>query len=186
MVLKQELAEMMVQIAPQVYCKYVTVDKKQTPILYVKFQKVLYGLMRASLMFYRKLRKELEEYGFVVNPYNPCVANMSTECGKQLTVIWHVNDLMSLCENDFELTKFLCYLGKIHGVKLSIVIGHGIGEKVSQLKWRNLLKASCWSKQRRSVVTRSHSHSTSDGYEIQVHRRHILYGIPYVGYPLPH
>ncbi len=71
MVLKGELAEMMIQIAPQVYCKYVTVDKKGTPILYVKLQKALYGLMRGSLLFYRKLRKELEDYGFVVNPYDP-------------------------------------------------------------------------------------------------------------------
>ncbi len=48
------------------------------------------------------------------------------------------------------------------------VIGHGIGGKVSQLKWHDLLKASCCSKQQRSVVTQSHSHSMSDGYEIQV------------------
>ncbi len=66
------------------------------------------------------------------------------------------------------------------------VIGHGIGGKVSQLKWHNLLKASRWSKQRRSVITQSHSHSMSDGYEIQVPQRHVLYGIPYIGYPLPH
>ncbi len=82
MVLKGELAEMMVQIAPQVYPKYVT-----------------------------------------VNSYDPCVANMSTECGKQLMVIWHVDDLMSSCKNDFELTKFLCYLGKIYGPKLSMHTG---------------------------------------------------------------
>jgi hypothetical protein len=32
-----------------------------------------------------------------------------------------------------------------------------------------LLKASCWSKQRLSaLVTQSHSHSNSDGSEIQV------------------
>ena len=66
------------------------------------------------------------------------------------------------------------------------VLGHGIGRKVSQLKWRNSLKASHWSKQRQYVVTQSHSHSTSDGYEIQVRRHHVIYGIPYVGYPLPH
>jgi hypothetical protein len=66
------------------------------------------------------------------------------------------------------------------------VIGYGIGGKVSQLKRHGLLKASCWSKQRRSVITRSHSHSTSDGYEIQVRQRHVSYRIPYVGYPLPH
>jgi hypothetical protein len=123
MVLKGELTEMMVQIAPQVYRKYVTVDKKGTPILYVKLQKALYRLMRASLLFYRKLRKELENYGFAVNPYDQCVANMSTECGKQLTVIWHVDDLMSLCKNDFELTMLSCYLGKIYGPKLSMHTG---------------------------------------------------------------
>ena len=55
MVLKGELADMMIQIAPQVYRKYVAVNKKRTPILYVKLKKVLYGLMRASLLFYRKL-----------------------------------------------------------------------------------------------------------------------------------
>jgi hypothetical protein len=36
MVLKGELAEMVIQIAPQVYQKYVTVDKKGTKILYKK------------------------------------------------------------------------------------------------------------------------------------------------------
>jgi hypothetical protein len=87
MVLKGELAEMMIQIAPQVNRKYVTVDKKETKILYVKLQKALYGLMQASLLFYRKLRKEFEAYGHTVNPYDPCVANMMTEGGKQLTVI---------------------------------------------------------------------------------------------------
>jgi hypothetical protein len=110
----------MVQIAPQVYQKHVAIDKKGTLILYVKLQKALYGLMRASLLFYRKLFKELEEYGFVVNPYDPCMANMTTKCGKQLTVIWHVDNLMSSCKNDFELTKFSCYLGKIYGPKLSM------------------------------------------------------------------
>jgi hypothetical protein len=98
----------------------VTIDKTRTPILYVKLQKALYGLMTASLLFYRKLCKELEECGFIVNPYNPCVANMTTKCGKQLAVIWHVDNLMSLRKNDFELTKFSCYLGRIYGPKLSM------------------------------------------------------------------
>jgi hypothetical protein len=101
----------------------VTVDKKGMPILYVKVQKALYGLMKASLLFYRKLCKELEEYKFVVNSNNPCMTNMTTKCGKQLTVIWHVDNLMSLCKNDFELTKFSCYLVKIYGPKLSIHTG---------------------------------------------------------------
>ena len=43
MVLKGELADLMTQIAPEVYRKYVTVDRKGTPILYVKLQKALMG-----------------------------------------------------------------------------------------------------------------------------------------------
>ncbi len=87
MVLKGELADMMIQIAPQVYRKYVTINKKGMPILYVKLKKALYGLMRASLLFYWKLRRELEDYRFTVNPYDPCAANKMTECGLQLRVI---------------------------------------------------------------------------------------------------
>jgi hypothetical protein len=40
----------------------------------------------------------------MVELYDSSVANMTTAGGKQLTVIWHVNDLMSLCKEDFELT----------------------------------------------------------------------------------
>jgi hypothetical protein len=90
--------------------------------------------------------------------------------------------------NFFPKTKgfFLHDFTLIASVVGESVIGHGIGGKVSQLKRRNSLKASCWSKRRWSAITRSHTHSTSDGYEIQVCRRNVLYRIPYVGYPLPH
>jgi hypothetical protein len=94
MVLKGELVEMMVQIAPQIYQKFITMDKKGTKRLYVKLQKVLYGLMRESLLFYRKPRKEFEDYGLVVNLYDPCVANMAARNGSQLTAVWHIDNLM--------------------------------------------------------------------------------------------
>jgi hypothetical protein len=80
--------------------------------------------MQASLLFYRKLCKEFEAYGLMVNSYNLCMANMTTEDGKQLTVIWHVDDLMASCETDFELTKFSCYLGKIYGPKMMMHTGN--------------------------------------------------------------
>jgi hypothetical protein len=120
LVLKGELAEMMVQIAPQIYQKYITMDKKGTKILYVKLQKALYGLMRASLLFYRKLRKEFKDYGLVMNLYDPCVANMTTRNRSQLIAVWRVDNLMVSCVEDFKLPKFLCYLGDIYGPKLNI------------------------------------------------------------------
>ncbi len=120
MVLKGELAEIMVHIAPQIYHRHITVDKKGTPVLYVKVQKALCGLMRASLLFYRKLKKELEDFGFLVNPYDPFVATKDVGDGKQLTVIWHVDDLMALCVVDFELKKLSCYLTNLYGPKLTM------------------------------------------------------------------
>ena len=56
MVLRGELAEMMVHIAPQIYRPYFKMDRKGTPILYVRLKKSLYGILITSLLFYRKLR----------------------------------------------------------------------------------------------------------------------------------
>ena len=123
MVLKDDMAEMMVKIAPNIYRKHITTNSKGRPILYVRLQKMLYGLLRSALMFYRKLRRELEADGFVVNPFDPCVANKTTEKGDQITVIWHVDDLMVSCKDDFEITKFACYLADIYGPKMTMHSG---------------------------------------------------------------
>ena len=48
--------------------------------------------LKAVLLFYKKLLRDLEKEGFEVNPYDPCVANKIVD-GKQLTVTWHVDDL---------------------------------------------------------------------------------------------
>ena len=72
----------MVQVAPNLYRKYITVDKKGTAILYVKIQKTLYGLLRSVLLFYNELVANLESDGFVLNPYDSCVENKIVD-GKQ-------------------------------------------------------------------------------------------------------
>jgi hypothetical protein len=75
MVLKGRLAELMVQAAPNLYRKYITVFRRNTPILHVKKQKALYVLLRSALLFYQKLVGDLKGNGFIINPYNPCIAN---------------------------------------------------------------------------------------------------------------
>jgi len=40
--------------------------------------------------------------------------------GHQMTVIWHVNDLLVSCKDTFEQTKLQCYLGNIYGPGLTI------------------------------------------------------------------
>jgi hypothetical protein len=82
-----------------------------------------------------------------------------------VSIIKHIALTGSSNKNLLFTDKFNFLQKNIFGLHV-IVIGHGIGGKVSQLKWRDSLKASRWSKRRRSVlVTRSHSQSTSDGSE---------------------
>ena len=43
-----------------------------------------------------------------------------TECGKQITVLWHIGDLKISCESDFEIAKLWSYLNKIYGGNVKI------------------------------------------------------------------
>ena len=85
MLLRGRLAEMMVRIDPPLYRKYVTYLAKVKPMLYVRLSKALYGMLKAALFFCKRLRFDLEEMGFVINPYDLCVANMMVN-GAQITV----------------------------------------------------------------------------------------------------
>jgi hypothetical protein len=118
MILKGRLAELMVQVAPNLYQKYVTVDRKNTPILYVKIQKALYGLLRSALLFYKKLVGDLEGNGFVLNPYDPCVANKVIN-GAQMTVCWHVDDLKVSHVDPSEVAKFGQWLSDTYGIAVA-------------------------------------------------------------------
>ena len=70
--------------------------------MYIRLNKAMYGTLKEALLYYRKLSKELREYGFVINPYGPYVANKCTSEG-QLTVIWHVNNMAVLHKNKEEV-----------------------------------------------------------------------------------
>ena len=52
----------------------------------------LYGIMRATLLFYEKFVRDLTSIRFKLNPYDPCVANKTVD-DNTLTAAWHVNDL---------------------------------------------------------------------------------------------
>jgi hypothetical protein len=60
MILKGRLAKLMVQVAPNLYRKYIKVDRQGTAILYIKMQKGIYRLLRCALLFYMKLVADLE------------------------------------------------------------------------------------------------------------------------------
>jgi hypothetical protein len=85
------LVDILVEIAPDVYNSYISRDKKWMKQLLVQCQNTRYGTMVASLLYYRKFVKSLADIRFIINPYDPCVANKIVE-GKQMTICFHVDD----------------------------------------------------------------------------------------------
>ena len=67
-----------------------------------------------SIMVLQKWRKSLEDDGFVINPYNLCVANKVVN-GKQLTVVWHVDDAKISHVDPDVVTEFIQWTDKQYG-----------------------------------------------------------------------
>jgi hypothetical protein len=103
------LAELMVQVAPALYRNYFTTNATGKPVLYVQLEKAVYDMMKSALLFYQKLVANLTSLGYVINPYDPCVANKMIN-GKQMTICWHVDDLFIGHVESSVVTTFLTWL----------------------------------------------------------------------------
>jgi Reverse transcriptase (RNA-dependent DNA polymerase) len=97
MKIRGSLVDILVSMDPTTYNEYVTQEGNHK-VLYVQLLKAVYGTLQAALLFYKKLKKDLESIGFKINPYDPCVANRTVK-GKQHTVTWHVDNLKSSHED---------------------------------------------------------------------------------------
>ena len=117
-----KLAELMAKTDPHLYRPFVINDSKGQPILYVRLQKALYGLLKSALLFYQKLVADLTSLGFTINPYDPCVANKIVS-GKQLTVSWHVDDLQISHVHLSVVECFIQQLKEIYGSNLKATVG---------------------------------------------------------------
>jgi hypothetical protein len=62
--LRGELVEMTTKIDLSLYRNYVTLLQRGVPMLYVRLSKVLYSMLRAALLFYKRLRSDLGGMGF--------------------------------------------------------------------------------------------------------------------------
>jgi len=92
MIMEGMIAEHVAKLELAIYRKYIWHDKKGKPMLYMKLEKALYGMLQAALLFWQLLSSILVSWGFMINPYNQCMANKQINC-KQCTIIWHVDDL---------------------------------------------------------------------------------------------
>ena len=75
-------------------------------------------MMKSALLFYRKLVSELKAMGFTINPYDPCIVNKMVN-GSQMTLRWHVDDLMISHKNIADINVFLVDLKAIYGDNLA-------------------------------------------------------------------
>jgi hypothetical protein len=120
MKIRGALVDILCEMDPR-YIDYVVSEGSQNA-LYVHVTKAIYGLLMSALLFYRKLRGDLVEQGFTINPYDPCVANKIVD-GKQITVCWHVDDLKVSHEKSQVIDNFIAWIketyGKIGEVKVT-------------------------------------------------------------------
>ena len=68
------LVDLLVSISPEIYGPYVVTENHKR-VLYVQVLRSLYGMLYSGMLWYTKLRNDLEGHIYVFNPYDPCVTN---------------------------------------------------------------------------------------------------------------
>jgi hypothetical protein len=65
--------------------EFVVIEKGQR-VLYVQLDKALYGFVQSALLWYELYSSTLKDMGFILNPYDLCVANVTIN-EKQCTIV---------------------------------------------------------------------------------------------------
>ena len=108
------MTELLAKIDPEHYEKYIQTDSKGNTYMYAECLKAIYGTLNTSLLFWLTLSKDLETWGFVMNPYDWCVMNKMID-SKQCTVLWHVDDIKVSHKSVDVVTSVLKQIDKVYG-----------------------------------------------------------------------
>ena len=74
-------------------------------MIYVKVIRAIYECIESALQWYKLFTETLVGQGFVLNPYDKCIANKIVN-GKQMTISWHVDDCIVSHVDQKELDDF--------------------------------------------------------------------------------
>ena len=119
-----KMVNMLLHIDYDKYKDYV-VNEREDKVLYMELLKALYGTLRAARLFWEKLSKQLVEvWGFTPNKYDDCVVNKTIN-GKQMTVVWHVDDLKVSHTDKKEVDKFIVQMEAEFGTEAPLSISRG-------------------------------------------------------------
>ena len=109
----------------QEYYKYlIYTDKIGRKCMYSEAKEAIYGTLEASLLFWGKLSKSLEEMGYQINEYGWCVMNNIID-NKQCTIIWHVDHLNTAHVEPTVVSGVLAYIDAEYGKIAKITITRG-------------------------------------------------------------
>ena len=81
--------DIMCKVNPE-YKKYIRY-KKGVKVLYLRVLRAIYGCLKSALLWYNLYSSTLQKMGFVLNPYDLCVANNMID-GSQCTIAFYVDD----------------------------------------------------------------------------------------------
>ena len=93
-----------------------------TKMLYMVILRALYGCIQSALLWYNLYSKTLVEEGFVINPYDRCVANKVIN-GNQCTIAFYVDDNKVSHKDPQVITKVINLMKKHFG-ELKVVRGN--------------------------------------------------------------
>ena len=114
-----QMVDVMCKVNPE-YRKHI-IHKLGKKILYVRVIRLIYGCIKAALLWYELYKETLEKEGFALNPYEMCIANKTID-GKQCTVAWYVDDNKISHDNPSVVTGILDMIEKNFG-KLTVTRG---------------------------------------------------------------
>ena len=118
-----EGAKMLVELDPTTWKKHLQIIRGR-PVIFVLCDKAIYGTVKAALLSYRKLTGHLTDWGFEMNPYDPCCWNKMIK-NNQVTVVFHVDDLKISCKDPSEVTDVIKKLESIYATIDPMTIKRG-------------------------------------------------------------
>ena len=94
-------------------------------VIYVICNKAIYGTMNAALLAYKKLANLFKDWGFVMNPYDPCVWNKMV--GKhQFSIMFHIDDLLMSHRKAEIVTLYIKKLEREYGKRDPLTVTRGL------------------------------------------------------------
>ena len=108
------MVEILCEIDPTYKSKVLYTKDERRKFLYGKLEKAVYGTILGAILFYNKVSKKLEYWGFEKNNYNECTWNKKVD-GKQLTLQAHVDDLIASHVDQQVVDNFIAALNSKFG-----------------------------------------------------------------------